>query len=768
MPLRALLIALLALVVVAAPAGAQPYGALRFFEEPGPPPPGADPLAGSCFAPALDAGVGSQRCERTPALEGARDVALSADGRSAYVAAPDADAVVAFQRDGDGHLRPAGCVSAAGGSGCAQGPGLDGAAAVAVSPDGRNVYIASRTADAVATFRRDPETGGLTPDACLGDPAAGCTSAVALDHATGVEVSPDGANVYVAARGSDAIAVFARGTDGALAQLPGPEGCLQDGFSPGAEQPACADAPALDGAYDLELDPSGRLLTAASRVSDSVAVFTRGPGGALAPAAGEGACLVQSPRPGCTAVGRGLDGATSVAQSPDGRSTYVASYAGSSVATLRRDPESGTLRLAGCASDGRERDSCVPSPSLAYAQRVAVSPDGRNVYAVARDSAAVAVFERERDGTLTQALPEPGRSWSEGCISWRGHRWTAGGTDLSAADHSDHLCARTLGLYYPYGLAVAPGGGEVLVAAERSHTLTVLRRETSAPDTTAPAPAISAPANDTLSSAREVVVSGRPGLAFGDEDAVEVQLAQAAAPDAVVRSEPAAVSPAEGVYTARLAGLGDGDYLAQAVQRDGAGNVGRSAPVRVTIDGTPSDTVLSGGPPARTTALTAGFSLRATEPGATLACRLDGGPWAPCGPAVHGLQGLARGAHRFEARATDRAGNADPTPALHRWRVVAAPRIAVLGRRTLGAAVRRGLAVRVTCDGACVAQARLAPRAGGRSLVKVRRALRSSGSARLRVRAARRHARRRGVRLVVRVTGPGGEPLGARTVTLRR
>ena len=49
-------------------------------------------------------------------------------------------------------------------------------------------------------------------------------------------------------------------------------------------------------------------------------------------------------------------------------------------------------------------------------------------------------------------------------------------------------------------------------------------------------------------------------------------------------------------------------------------------------------------------------------------CRLDGGEWSPCSsPTV--LSALPDGLHIFEVRATDAAGNADPTPASRTWTV---------------------------------------------------------------------------------------------------
>ena len=69
----------------------------------------------------------------------------------------------------------------------------------------------------------------------------------------------------------------------------------------------------------------------------------------------------------------------------------------------------------------------------------------------------------------------------------------------------------------------------------------------------------------------------------------------------------------------------------------------------------------------------------------TFECRVDGSPFALCGsPKSYG--GLAKGAHRFEVRAIDLAGNADATPALYGWTIQAATRNAAeaLGRTDLG------------------------------------------------------------------------------------
>lgn len=73
-----------------------------------------------------------------------------------------------------GALSFVGCLSDTGDDGrigtegfCADGDALAGAADLAVSADGRFVYIASNASNGVAWLERNPETGALSPRGCL-------------------------------------------------------------------------------------------------------------------------------------------------------------------------------------------------------------------------------------------------------------------------------------------------------------------------------------------------------------------------------------------------------------------------------------------------------------------------------------------------------------------------------------------------------------------------------------------------------------------------
>jgi hypothetical protein len=88
-------------------------------------------------------------------------------------------------------------------------------------------------------------------------------------------------------------------------------------------------------------------------------------------------------------------------------------------------------------------------------------------------------------------------------------------------------------------------------------------------------------------------------------------------------------------------------------------------------DVTPPSTTIDSGPKSETTERVATFTFSADER-ATFECALDDAPFAACAsPADY--HGLTLGSHRFRVRATDLAGNTDPTPAGHAWVIVTPP-----------------------------------------------------------------------------------------------
>jgi len=222
-------------------------------------------------------------------------------------------------------------------------------------------------------------------------------------------LSPNGKHLYVASYDSSSVAVFARDQrTGALTQLPGPEGCISEGGSGGQ----CATGRALLKPRSVADSPNGRHLYVTSGDGYAVAVLQRNPAtGALTQLPGPEGCISAGGFSGCT-TGRALDFPWSVAVSKDAKHVYVASYYGHAVAVLQRDPTSGALTQRdgpeGCISeppvieecpDGEECPDvpeCTDGRALYDLVSVAVSKDGKQVYAVSAGNSAVAVLKREK------------------------------------------------------------------------------------------------------------------------------------------------------------------------------------------------------------------------------------------------------------------------------------------------------------------------------------------------------------------------------------
>jgi large repetitive protein len=115
--------------------------------------------------------------------------------------------------------------------------------------------------------------------------------------------------------------------------------------------------------------------------------------------------------------------------------------------------------------------------------------------------------------------------------------------------------------------------------------------------------------------------------------------------------------------------LADGRHTVAVRAIDAAGNVDPTpASFSWTVDSGAPETTIVMGPPAVTTDTTASFTFSSDDPNATFECSLDGGPFTPC-DAAFVIMMVARGAHTLQVRAVDAAGNVDPTPATHDWRV---------------------------------------------------------------------------------------------------
>jgi DNA-binding beta-propeller fold protein YncE len=376
-------------------------------------------------------GNGGGVCGEVRDIDDVESIAISPDGTTLYAANGIAGGVAILDRNPvNGTLSQkagtAGCAAVVGLDGCAVSRATVGSFSVAVSPDGKSVYLASQQGG-LAIFDRDPATGGLTQKpgrfGCYSDDGTDsmggdCVQGVALKSTAWVAVSPDGKNVYVASGESDSIASFNRGATGGLSQKPGKAGCISANGTGGA----CAIGRALSGAAFVMVSPSGTSVYVAAPGKDSVAAFSRSTAnGKLTQLAGTAGCVSETGSRGACANGRALESANGVAVSPGGASVYVTSPSSQAVAVFNRSGAGALTQQsgkAGCVSETGTGGSCADGTALDEAAAVTVSPDAENVYVASADGQAITIFDRA-GGTK----PPPGGGGGGG-----------GGTDTTPPD----------------------------------------------------------------------------------------------------------------------------------------------------------------------------------------------------------------------------------------------------------------------------------------------------------------------------------------------
>lgn len=102
------------------------------------------------------------------------------------------------------------------------------------------------------------------------------------------------------------------------------------------------------------------------------------------------------------------------------------------------------------------------------------------------------------------------------------------------------------------------------------------------------------------------------------------------------------------------------------------------------VDTAAPDTVIDAAPAASSASDEAVFRFSASEPVAVFACQLDGGAWQPCSSPWR-RTGLAPGDHTFEVRASDEAGNTDPSAARRDWTISAGQQLHTTAPSPFGA-----------------------------------------------------------------------------------
>lgn len=402
-------------------------------------------------------------------------VVVSPDGLNAYSAAYLGQVVEFDRNPTTGALTETGCLSD-GGSACAINDAAESnnPKAIAISPDGKNVYAATFN-NALVTFNRAAD-GTLTFAGCLQTGDSRCTAVNGIDDPYGVTVSPDGRSVYVTSNGDSAIAEFSRDSNGVLTE----QGCISsDPTNPGG----CANFSATGLAHPISVvvSPDGdNVYVSAGGLGPGgdVAEFTRDPTtGLLTQLASPNDCMTSAGTAiacGDTSAA-GFNGEEDIAISPDGRSVYLNSFGDSAVIELSRNPTTGVLtQLASpndcITSDPTNPGGCgsVTATALNSIQGVAVSPDGLNVYAAASSPPAAA------SGTFN-AVDELSRNPLTGALTQ-----AAAPFDCVTENGSGCGTYNVNGLGSSRRLTVSPDGLNVYVAAQEGTLVELARTPPSA------------------------------------------------------------------------------------------------------------------------------------------------------------------------------------------------------------------------------------------------------------------------------------------------
>ncbi len=398
---------------------------------------------------------------------GSEAIAISPDGSSVYVASSTSNAIAVFRRNArSGHLTQspgtAGCIASQGAGGCATGIGLEGPNSVAVSPDGRNVYATSLNSNAIDVFARNPSTGALTQAS-----SGGCIADVPTSGCAGGRALYGPDVVVVSPDGRNVyVGAFKGSAIAVFTRNPATGALAQPSGTSGcisyAPLAACAPGVALAAPEGMAISPDGDDVYVAAALSSALDTFTRNPStGALTQAAGGAGCIVETPLAGCS-TGTQLGGADAVAVSPDNRDVYVTSVLSNSVTSFTRTPSTGQLaQQAGTSACMIYvlAVGCSLGQALNAPEGLAISPDDTNVYVTAFASGAIDVLDR---GAESGALMQKPRR--PGCL--------AAGIPQS--------CLLGRGLLGASSIAVSPDGRYVYSAAFASNSVGVFERVTKA------------------------------------------------------------------------------------------------------------------------------------------------------------------------------------------------------------------------------------------------------------------------------------------------
>lgn len=345
-------------------------------------------------------------CQHVRGMQAIGDVAVTPNGQSVYVTSTGKDAIVAFNRNpATGELTQnsgiTGCYTSDAGVATADSCNLipipdtlDGPTAIAISPDGQQVYVVT-TSGRLTGFNRLAD-GSLT----LNNSGNYCGSGSTLNA---VAISPNGASVYLGGScAGGGVGYYSRDlTTGAISFVEC-HGGVCDGTAPNLTNPT-----------DLEVTPDGKELLISS-ANDVVLGWDRSPAGNLTPSSATSRCVSNTTLTGTCQSRPGLIAPQSLALTDSG--TRISVGGPQALSTINRDPATNSLipdtegncfsyptsTFAGCGPAAGTNCCTTFFP----AREVLASPDGSSLYlGTEATSAAIFGFSLAAGGLTQKPAP---------------------------------------------------------------------------------------------------------------------------------------------------------------------------------------------------------------------------------------------------------------------------------------------------------------------------------------------------------------------------
>ena len=224
---------------------------------------------------------------------------------------------------------------------------------------------------------------------------------------------------------------------------------------------------------DIKISPDGKNAYAIATSSNAIVAFDRNATtGALTLKTGTAGCFANASISGqsCTVITGLLDVPQALTISPDGKNVYAVASSSNTLLSFDRDTTTGALTQKsgadGCLSNASLSSCTTWLDGLFHVGAITVSPDGKTVYAVS------GVPGHSLSGKVT-AFP---RDSSTGTLS------TAGSTCVASNDDSQARCVVSVELFELTAaatkLVVSPDGRNAYLTARYSNSLAIFDRDT--------------------------------------------------------------------------------------------------------------------------------------------------------------------------------------------------------------------------------------------------------------------------------------------------